>query len=951
MATTGIAQQVSAFQAYTTKDGLPSNYVMSIDEDENGFLWIGTDKGLAKFDGFTWQVFTTDNGLPGNYIIKVICTGKGSIWLGVSSKGLCHYNIGTGKVTLVKTGVAPYEHQTNSNGDLFFYSFEGKYNKTGYTVKNETPAKAQKIFTYNDSLANFTLAVDFRRQHLELIKNNTDNKSNNPFSLQNHLNWKIDTAGFTIDYYDLLRKLNDSVYTNPNSIFLTKSKNGSIPVRIFGPHNEYLHILESKNGYYIWDEKTGLYNINKDGKTENHYTEKDGLTNSMVTDVKQIKNNQLLLSTLGGGLFMKLPKRNARISTERAIKSLAQKDKTIYAVSEGKLLLIDLNNLTTVQEFKLPEKSVQGINVFGNDIYISTLSGYSVYNIVGNQLQKNESQYIGAGVSSVIKFGDKYYAGSYGSHIWEQAGKNQNRYEGSALTMAVSEKLLPLSNCFAALNYEDGVQFIYPNHKYILVTTKNGLPANAVYDVHEYKDTLWISTARGIAAYTNGKVVKTFTAVNGIKGNLCLFSFHDNKGNYWVVTDKYLNEYKNNQFIALSSAPIIEGKDDMVQSYTYNIETNTLVTGSLKRIFITQLNSFERELNNTVPSLQAASYDNKEITVLQSFTLPVTFTDISFTFKPAGANPFIKPEIYYKLQGSKDNYILINDSLTIHFSKLRSGNYKLYAKYINADGVESEEKLLAKFSVDAPYWQKGWFNGLSIAVAALGLFGISYLLRKRKQKKLADARLLQETLTKERERISKDLHDHLGTSLVTMIAQTDNIENKLMHNNIPDALQKVQQLSEQSRETVNVLRETIWAVQENSHSLEEFILRTRSFLQRVLPQKNIEWDVTITGELQNKLTANQSLQLFRIIQEATQNIVKHSAATKAGYIFTASENLLQVNISDNGKGFDKNKPITSNGLKNISQRINDLSGTWKIESDKGTSIMLSVPLNKTTASS
>lgn len=60
MTTSGTAQQVSAFQAYTTKDGLPSNYVMSIDEDENGFLWIGTDKGLAKFDGFKWQVFTTD---------------------------------------------------------------------------------------------------------------------------------------------------------------------------------------------------------------------------------------------------------------------------------------------------------------------------------------------------------------------------------------------------------------------------------------------------------------------------------------------------------------------------------------------------------------------------------------------------------------------------------------------------------------------------------------------------------------------------------------------------------------------------------------------------------------------------------------------------------------------------------------------------------------------------
>ncbi len=947
MTNSGTAQQVSAFQAYTTRDGLPSNYVMSIDEDENGFLWIGTDKGLAKFDGFKWQVFTTDDGLPGNYIIKVICTGKGSIWLGVSNKGLYHYNMSSGKATMVNTGVAPYEYQTNNNGDLFFYTFDNKHNKTGYFVNNEKPDKAQKIFTYNDSLANFTLAVDFKKQHLELIKNN--NKRNTSFFLQNFLNWKIDTANFKIDYYDLLRKKNDSVYTNPNSLYLLKSKNGSSPIRVFNPHNEYLHILERENGYYVWNEKSGLYVINKNGETEKHYTEKDGLTSSMVTDVKQTKNNKLLLSTLGGGLLMKLPERNARISTDRAVKSLAQWDKTIFAVSEGKLLLFNMQNLTNVQQFILPEKNVQGVNVWGNDIYISTLTGYSVYNIVGNQLLRKETQYIGAGVSSVIKFGDKYYAGSYGSHIWEQAGKYQNRYEGSTLSMTVSEKLLPFSNCFAALNYEDGVQFIYPNQKYIMLTNKDGLPANAVYDVHEYKDTFWISTANGIAAYTNGKVVKTYTAANGIKGNRCLFSFHDNKDNYWVVTDKYLNEYKTNKFIAISTTPIIEGRDDVVQSYTYNIETNTLVTSSTKRIFITQLSGIKKESNNTIPALQLVQYDNKVISNYHSFNLPTNISDVAFTFKPIDANPFIKPEIYYKLQGNSENYILLTDSLTVKFSKLRTGDYKLYAKSINADGLESEEILLATFLVEAPFWKKSWFLLLSVLATALGLYSISALYRKQKERKQLAEKKLEEGLSKERERISKDLHDHLGTSLVTMIAQTDNIENRLLNNQPKEALEKVQQLSDQSRETVNILRETIWAVQENSHSLEEFVLRTRNFLQRVLPQKSIEWDVKTEGEISGMLTANQSLQLFRIIQEATQNIVKHSDATISEFHFISNKKELKIIITDNGKGFNTNNQFASNGLKNIKERIAEINGTYTMDSEinKGTTITILLPILNT----
>ncbi len=946
MTTSGTAQQVSAFQAYTTKDGLPSNYVMSIDEDENGFLWIGTDKGLAKFDGFKWQVFTTDDGLPGNYIIKVICTGKSSIWLGVSNKGLYHYNMGTGKATLVKTGVAPYEHQTNNNGDLFFYTFDNKYNKTGYFVNNEKPGKAQKIFAYNDSLANFTLAVDFKKQHLELIKNKKNTKHSSPLFLQNYLDWKIDTTNFTIDYYDLLRKKNDSVYTNPNSIYLLKSKNGSKPIQVFNEHNEYLHILDRENGYYLWNEKSGLYVINKNGETEKHFTEKEGLTSTMITDVKQTKNNKLLLSTLGGGLLMKLPERNARISTDRTVKSLVQRDKTIYAVSEGKLLLFNLENLTNVQEFILPEKNVQAVNVWGNDIYISTLSGYSVYNIVGSQLLRKETQYIGAGVSSVIKFGEKFYAGSYGSHIWEQDGKYQNRYEGSPLTMAVCEKLLSFSNCFAALNYEDGVQLIYPNQKYIMLTTRDGLPANAVYDVHEYKDTLWISTAKGVAAYAKGKVVKTFTVVNGIKGNRCLYSFHDNNSGYWVVTDKYLNEFKNNEFVALSSAPIIEGKDDVVQSYIYNAETNALVTGSTKRIFITQLSGIKKELNNTIPALQLVQYDNKTVSNYHSFNLPTNFSDVAFTFKPIDANPFIKPEIYYKLQGNNETYILVADSLTIKFSKLRTGDYQLYAKSINADGAESKEVLLASFKVDAPYWQKGWFLILSVLATALGLYSISALYRKQKEKKQLAEKKLEESLSKERERISKDLHDHLGTSLVTIIAQTDNIENRLLNNQPKEALEKVQQLSDQSRETVNILRETIWAVQENSHSLEEFVLRTRNFLQRVLPQKNIEWDVKTEGEISGMLTANQSLQLFRIIQEATQNIVKHADATKSEFHFIANKKELKIFIADNGKGFNTNNQLAGNGLKNIKERIAEINGTYTMDSEvnRGTAIIILLPL-------
>jgi signal transduction histidine kinase len=223
----------------------------------------------------------------------------------------------------------------------------------------------------------------------------------------------------------------------------------------------------------------------------------------------------------------------------------------------------------------------------------------------------------------------------------------------------------------------------------------------------------------------------------------------------------------------------------------------------------------------------------------------------------------------------------------------------------------------------------------------LASFLLFNYFQQKKQLQKDKANQLALSVSKERERISKDLHDHLGTSLVTMIAQTDNIENKLINNNVSDALLKVHELSEQSRESMNVLRETIWAVQENSHTLSEFTLRVRTFLQRVMDAHEMNWALDCNGTLRNNLSAEQTLHLFRMIQEVTQNIIKHAAANKVKYTIDANINTFKISITDDGKGFDTNAIYESNGLKNLAARIKELNGTIEINSalQKGTSII------------
>ncbi|MBL7726388.1 MAG: hypothetical protein JNM68_01830, partial [Dinghuibacter sp.] len=340
------------------------------------------------------------------------------------------------------------------------------------------------------------------------------------------------------------------------------------------------------------------------------------------------------------------------------------------------------------------------------------------------------------------------------------------------------------------------------------------------------------------------------------------------------------------------------------------------------------------QLNEIVaaPSLLQAMADERVFDFSKTENLPYSTGDIRFLFRPAFINHLAQSRIFYKLEGLGNEYMALSDSLGLRFNKLRAGYYRLVAKTINADGFESPETVLCSFTIKKPYWQQTWFIISALLGSILVTIKITGNVQRKKRLQLEKENRLTEQLLKERERISKELHDNLGASLVTIVAQADNIETQLMNNKTTEALLKTQQLGNQSRETVNILRETIWAVQESEHTLNDFVLRVKNYLQRTLPASNIEWQVTVNGTLDKPLSPVQTLHLFRIIQEATQNIIKHSGATKAGYLFDALNKTLVVTITDNGRGFNSSEQFYTNGLKNMHTRAEEINGRAMVAS-------------------
>jgi len=80
------------FQQFTEQDGLPSNYLNCLFQDRQGFIWIGSDKGLTRFDGTTFKNYTTDDGLSGNMILDITEDEIGNLWIGTFERGICRFD-------------------------------------------------------------------------------------------------------------------------------------------------------------------------------------------------------------------------------------------------------------------------------------------------------------------------------------------------------------------------------------------------------------------------------------------------------------------------------------------------------------------------------------------------------------------------------------------------------------------------------------------------------------------------------------------------------------------------------------------------------------------------------------------------------------------------------------------------------------------------------------------
>ncbi|HEY5124719.1 MAG TPA: ATP-binding protein [Ignavibacteria bacterium] len=249
-------------------------------------------------------------------------------------------------------------------------------------------------------------------------------------------------------------------------------------------------------------------------------------------------------------------------------------------------------------------------------------------------------------------------------------------------------------------------------------------------------------------------------------------------------------------------------------------------------------------------------------------------------------------------------------------------------------------------------WTTEWFIWrVVLLIIILVSIGIYFRMKQQilsAQEKQEFIRKLIDVQESEKKRISFELHDNIGQNLLVINNDILKINRNLSEDNpVKKQLEKVSASALQSIEDIRNISSGIFPHQIKKLGLKKAI---ESMSVKILGEFNIEAETDIC-EIDNILKNDKGLVLFRIIQEAVNNIAKHSKAKKAKIkIYTLGKRLI-TEITDDGSGFDIKKlnSHTSNGfgLFNMTERTKAIGGRFNIISEPGreTKIKISIPLH------
>lgn len=428
-----------------------------------------------------------------------------------------------------------------------------------------------------------------------------------------------------------------------------------------------------------------------------------------------------------------------------------------------------------------------------------------------------------------------------------------------------------------------------------------------VYSIQPYKEYFFCSTNQGIIIVKNRSIIKRLTKADG----LCSQEFNTNVSH----KDQAGNLYFGGAMGLVSFSP------------QEILDADTKLQRSARSFRIDE----DRE----------ARLQDERI------TLEAGERSLSFRISTIGANPSADYNSQYIIPAISNSWIDVGRNSTINLT-LSPGEYELF--YHSSNFFDPNALAVQSFKIKVKeYWYKTtWFYACGILLLNLLVIGAITSYYQFKTVLQLKSLAAKEKLNTEKMRISRDLHDSLGTQMAMVGRNIDWLTENM--NDLPTTKIKenLDAIVAVSRETNQSLRDSIWAFKQATFNTQELSDRARNLIDRYR-KLNHGVDIVFASHLAGDypLTPSASLNIIRIIQEGIGNAMKHSACDKVEITLVTNNQQLSLTIQDNGQGFEVDTNSRGEGLSNIEDRAEEIGAVVVIKSipDVGTKIKLQLKLN------
>jgi signal transduction histidine kinase/ligand-binding sensor domain-containing protein len=316
--------------------------------------------------------------------------------------------------------------------------------------------------------------------------------------------------------------------------------------------------------------------------------------------------------------------------------------------------------------------------------------------------------------------------------------------------------------------------------------------------------------------------------------------------------------------------------------------------------------------------------------------LAIEYTALSFVSSARAA-------FRYKLEGYDRDWVEAGTRRLASYANLPAGEYVFHVIACNSDGQWNLIGASVRIRQIPHFYHTGWFAALvAVLVVASGLGAVRWS-RRRLERELERMEQKQ-MLERERRRIARHLHDDLGASLTEIGLFAEAARRRALQ---PDATDDLLQLSSRVRGVVGSLDAIVWATNPANDSLDHVATYICEYFQSLFSRSTIRCRVDVGGDMPAyPLTPEQRTDLFLTAKEAMNNILKHSGAASAWLRMKMEAGRFELTLEDDGCGFDRATAAAGrNGVGNMRSRMEEIGGSFAIEPRPGGGARVAIALS------